>query len=328
MKRAALLFGSAGNAHLQALAQELPDAGLEARVMDPRRVLARGGIRVRVASDGTPSAESDLVELDGVRVVWALSHDPLRLAPGVDRAARPFARAAAAASLQSLRRALDVPWMNDPWRAGPANDKLWQLVLARRRGLRVPETLVSNDPAALRAMARRRGSVAVKSPSGSAGLPDVMRVLTQRVRVAELADDDGIRAAPVMAQEYVAKKSEVRATVVGARVHAVEIFSQETSRTRVDWRRYDHRTRYEALRLPRAVERACVQVTRDVGLDYAGIDLVRTPRDEYVFLEVNSEPAWLWIEDLTGLPLSREIARLIAKRAGAARRPGARARLR
>jgi glutathione synthase/RimK-type ligase-like ATP-grasp enzyme len=142
-----------------------------------------------------------------------------------------------------------------------------------------------------------------------------MRILTQRVGPEELDDDGAIRSAPVMAQAYVPKRTEVRATVVAGRVMAVEIHSQETERTRVDWRRYDHRTRYERLDLPADVRRACVQVTRDVGLDYSGIDLVRTPRDEYVFLEVNSEPAWLWIEDLTGMRITRALAGLLKRKA-------------
>ena len=81
--------------------------------------------------------------------------------------------------------------------------------------------------------------------------------------------------------------------------------------------RYDARTRYAKLALPSDVRRRCVAVARACGLDYTGIDLVRTPKDEYVFLEANSEPAWLWIEDATGLPITRDLAALLARRAKA-----------
>ncbi len=316
MTSAALLLGSPENAHLKALAEELPGVGLEPRVLDPRRFPAEGSLSVSLDRAGRARARSSLVDLDGVRVGWLSSHDAPRLARGTAPAARRYARAAALSGLASLRRALGVPWVNDPDRAVRAGDKFHQLVLAHARGFRVPETLLSNEPRDLRAMARRLRSLAVKSPSGSAGLPDDTRVLTQRVGARDLADAEALRAAPVLAQAYVPKRTEIRATVVGGAVHAVEIFSQETERTRVDWRRYDHRTRYERVRLPREAARRCVQVTRDAGLDYSGIDLVRTPSDDLVFLEVNSEPAWLWIEDLTGMPLTRAIARLLARRAG------------
>jgi glutathione synthase/RimK-type ligase-like ATP-grasp enzyme len=321
---AALLYGSPSNPHLAALAEELPGVGVEPRVLDPRRFPGRGTLSLRLGRAGAAQVETTLADLDGVGVGWFSSHDGPRLSGDVLPSARRFARAASMAALVSLRDAEGFPWVNDPWRGYPARDKFTQLLAARRRGLRVPETLVTNDPAALRAMARRLGSVAVKSPSGSAGLRDDMRILTQRVGPEELDDDGAIRSAPVMAQAYVPKRTEVRATVVAGRVMAVEIHSQETERTRVDWRRYDHRTRYERLDLPADVRRACVQVTRDVGLDYSGIDLVRTPRDEYVFLEVNSEPAWLWIEDLTGMRITRALAGLLKRKARGRAARGAR----
>lgn len=312
--KAALLLGSPTNAHLAALAEELPRAGLAPRIFDPTVFPRRSTLSLRMRPDGKRRASASEVDLRGVAVAWFSSLDGPRVSGALVPGSRAFAKAAASAALVSLRQALDVPWVNDPWRAAPASDKLWQLALARERGFAVPDTLVTNDPAQLRRFAARR-ALAVKSPSGSAGLPEEMRVLTQRVRASELPSDEEIRAAPVMAQAYVPKASEIRATVVGSSVHAVEIFSQETASTRVDWRRYDHRTRYEKVQLPAPIRRRCVQVAKDVGLDYGGIDLVRTQRDELVFLEVNSEPAWLWIEDLVGLPITRAIARLLARRA-------------
>lgn len=317
---AALLFGSPSNPHLAALAEELPKVGMTPRVLDPRRFPARGTMRLHLDPGGDAEVETTLARLDDVRVGWFSSHDGIRLAGDLAPAARMYARAAALAGLVSLRVARGFPWINDPWKAHPAADKFGQLLVAQRHGLRIPETLLTNDPEALRDMARRLGRIAVKSPSGSTGLPEDTRILTQLVRASELQDDDAIRSAPVLAQAYVPKRTEVRATVVGGRVLAVEIHSQETERTRVDWRRYDHRTRYERIDLPADVRRACVQVTRDVGLDYSGIDLIRTPEEEYVFLEVNSEPAWLWIEDLTGLPVTRALAGLLKRRAQAAPR--------
>lgn len=36
------------------------------------------------------------------------------------------------------------------------------------------------------------------------------------------------------------------------------------------------------------------------------------PDDEYVFLEINSNGQWLWIEQLTGMPISKTIAETLA----------------
>jgi glutathione synthase/RimK-type ligase-like ATP-grasp enzyme len=317
MTRAALLLGRADHPNVVALQEELPRHGVEPRVLDPRGFPARATLSVHLDKAKRPALRTTLADVDDVKVGWFSSHESVRVSSRVARPARPFARAAAVAGLVSLRQAHSVPWVNDPWRAARAGDKVWQLVVARRRGFAVPETLLTNDPDAFRAFVRRRKRVAVKSPSGSAGLPDDRRVLTHLVTPRDLADADAVAHAPVLAQEYVEKRTEVRATVVGGRVFACEIHSQATPRTRVDWRRYDARTPHGRLDLPAAVRRRCVQVARDLGLDYSGIDLVRTPRDEYVFLEANSEPAWLWVEDKTGLPITRALARLLAARAAA-----------
>jgi glutathione synthase/RimK-type ligase-like ATP-grasp enzyme len=51
---------------------------------------------------------------------------------------------------------------------------------------------------------------------------------------------------------------------------------------------------------------------RRFGLIYSSFDFVRTPDGEYVFLETNPFGQWLWIEDLTGMPISKAIANYLA----------------
>ena len=43
------------------------------------------------------------------------------------------------------------------------------------------------------------------------------------------------------------------------------------------------------------------------------IDLVVTPDGRYVFLEINPNGQFLWVEQLTGLPISRAIAALLIR---------------
>lgn len=313
MSNAAVLLGRPDHPNVQALADELPRHGLEPRVLDPRRFPADATMTLHLTRAGKLRVESDLADLEDARVGWFSSQESIRLSRDIIPGARAFARAAAIAGMVSLRQVKRIPWVNDPWRAAAAGDKFLQLQIARERGFSIPETLLTNDPREFRALLRKRGALAVKSPSGSAGLPDAQRVLTQRVTSARGAA--GVRLAPVLAQEYVEKRTEIRATVVGSRVFAMEIDSQASPRTRTDWRRYDARVENRRVELPAAVRRKCIQVTKDCGLEYSGIDLIRTPREEYVFLEANSEPAWLWVEDATGLPITRALAALLARRA-------------
>jgi glutathione synthase/RimK-type ligase-like ATP-grasp enzyme len=60
--------------------------------------------------------------------------------------------------------------------------------------------------------------------------------------------------------------------------------------------------------LPEKVAQQCVDLVARSRLVYATIDLILTPDDRYVFLELNSAGEYGWIESLTGLPISEAIA--------------------
>jgi glutathione synthase/RimK-type ligase-like ATP-grasp enzyme len=45
-----------------------------------------------------------------------------------------------------------------------------------------------------------------------------------------------------------------------------------------------------------------------MNLKFGFEDLIKTPSDEIYFLEVNTKGNWLWIEELTGMKISKEIA--------------------
>ena len=65
--------------------------------------------------------------------------------------------------------------------------------------------------------------------------------------------------------------------------------------------------------LPVAEVRRCRALVRRLGLRFGAIDMVQTPSGEHVFLEINPNGQWLWIERATGLPIANAIARLLAK---------------
>ena len=115
--------------------------------------------------------------------------------------------------------------------------------------------------------------------------------------------------APLVIQEYVPKSLEVRATVVGSQVFAAAIHSQQSQRARHDWRHYDFdKTPHEAHTLPEGVSSLCIQLVQSLSLNFGAIDLVLTPDGRYVFLEINPSGQWLWIEELTDLPIGDAIA--------------------
>ena len=135
---------------------------------------------------------------------------------------------------------------------------------------------------------------------------------TEAVSTRDVAYAKTLRFCPVILQAYIPKQVELRITVVGRKVFAAEIRSQETNHTRHDWRRYDHfKTPYFIHELPQDVIQHCVQLVEKLGLCYGAIDMIVTPDGRYVFLEINSNGQYLWVEQATRLVISDAIADLL-----------------
>jgi glutathione synthase/RimK-type ligase-like ATP-grasp enzyme len=101
----------------------------------------------------------------------------------------------------------------------------------------------------------------------------------------------------------------VRVTVVGASVFTAAIHSQHDEATRDDCRRkgllnLPHRVH----QLPDEEALRCCELVRRLGLQFGAIDLVYTPESRYVFLEINPNGQYGWVEERTGLSINRAIA--------------------
>jgi len=113
-----------------------------------------------------------------------------------------------------------------------------------------------------------------------------------------------ISATPVILQEYVHKSLELRVTVIGPRVFTAALFSQQTREGRVDWRRsVQDDLRHERYDLPEDISERCRRLVKGLGLKFGAIDLILTPEGHFVFLEINPNGQWTWIESRTGMPM-------------------------
>ncbi len=192
-------------------------------------------------------------------------------------------------------------WVN-PLR-GHQVSKPAQLIAALQCGFRIPSTLVSNDPAEIMAF--------VKAASGPVVYKTFGAVVPTTVVTADLlADPEMLRWTPGIYQRYVEKAYELRVTVVGRRIFAVRINSQDTARGRIDWREAQLTPRgqpsdlaFNPTVLPKSMERRCLRLLEALGLAFGAIDLIVTPQGKYVFLEINPAGQFLWIDSALGLPL-------------------------
>ncbi len=271
------------------------------------RIALEYGKRSRGA---TLETAAGALRADRVRAVWWRRPEPFDLGRGLSRADAAFSFRQALEALAGLAASLDARWVNDPWRDAAASHKPGQLALAGRLGLRVPSTLVTNDPDRARKFLARRGRTGAVHKTLQ-GIGDDWRP-TRLVRSSDRARLDALPWAPVIFQEYV-PGVDVRVTVVGDEVFAAEIDARETASPE-DFRQVWKEARMAPCALPKRVELRLRRLVTELGLRYAAIDLRRRDDGEHVFLEVNPSGQWLFVEQRTGQPITAAVARLLAAR--------------
>jgi len=201
--------------------------------------------------------------------------------------------------------------MSPPTALWQAESKIRQLQAAAAAGLDCPPTLVSNDPIEIREFWAANGPLIAKPLK--LGYFDYgatqAATFTTAIDQEALADDSALVAAPVIFQPNIRKQFDLRVTIVGGDVFAATIDSQREPTARTDWRRTGTDLQHERHSLPDGLHQACLRLMQELGLQFGALDFVLTPEGRYVFLEVNPNGQWLWIEERLGYSITDAISK-------------------
>lgn len=259
---------------------------------------SRGAITL---ADGTRIVSED------VSAVWYRRPGRVRVNPAIrDEFDRAFADTEWTHALDSFFTVAFRRNISPPLKQRAATKPV-QLALAVRAGLRVPETLITSEPDQAAAFAQKWGGAVVHK----AMTAPPHRFLDTRAWDADTARHlDDLALCPTIFQERIFGPADVRVTIVGRQVFAACI---ETARGRagVD-SRLDHDAPCTPYELPRAVEAAILRLMDELGLVFGTVDLKLADNGEHVFLEVNPQGQFLYIEILTGLPISEGLAEFLS----------------
>ncbi|MFD7436296.1 ATP-grasp ribosomal peptide maturase [Streptomyces sp. NPDC059861] len=257
-----------------------------------------------------------LVSMDGLRSVWVR-----RPGTPATRVAEPSAWLTEESSqaLYGMLRSSGTRWMNHPDAARRARHKPWQLRLAQRCGLPVPATLITTFPQAARDFAERFPDLVVKPVSGAHPQEPPRAVPTSRV--APDADFAAVAFGPTLLQRRIAKRGDIRLTVVGDRLLAARRpTAPDADPDEVDVRFATDRTPWERAEVPPRVAEGVLAYLRDAELAYGAFDFAEDGDGTWWFLECNQSGQFGFIEADTGLPIARSIAEWLARPAAGERR--------
>ncbi|MEW2507598.1 ATP-grasp ribosomal peptide maturase [Amycolatopsis sp. NPDC047767] len=252
------------------------------------------------------------IDLDTITAVWYRSPRIFDFPAAMTATERQHATIEAKYGLGGILMTLPVLWVNHPARLADAAYKPVQLVTAQRCGLTVPDTLVTNEPEAVRAFADS-GRTVSKMLGGVSVVEGGVRKFS-RTHLLDPADLDDLRGVEQTAhqfQRWAPKAHEARVIVIGDHLTAVSIHA-DSAASYVDYRADYASLRYELVTPPAAVESGIRNLMKELGLVYGAIDFVVSPTGEWVFLEVNAAGQYGWLEDHTGAPLTDQLADLLA----------------
>ena len=240
------------------------------------------------------------VDLSTVDVVWNRRMEFSVMPRAIDPRDRDYVAKQLRFADVSLRTMLrHAFWINPFEHARAADAKPFQLQMARRNGLLVPETLISNRPEAIRAFLETHDDVIHKPLIGAAWEENdkVLTTYTARVKLEDLPRDELLRAAPGIFQAKVPKQFEVRAQFFGESCFAMKIDPSRIEYGDLDWRRHQHGSMTDgSVQLPDAVREACLRQLRSLGLVAGAFDFIVSPDGEWFYLEVNEAGQFIFVE--------------------------------
>lgn len=244
-----------------------------------------------------------------IRIGESLKHslDAEYVAPSVDESRKTFF---------GMIASLDIFKLDDPLKMELANRKQLQLKVAQDIGLKIPKTLITNEPQAVKkfyeenpqgVITKMQASFAVNQSGAE------MVVFTNAVNEEALKELEQIRFCPMTFQENIPKKLELRIIVVGNKLYTASVDSQQSTESKDDWRKkgISFINDWEKFELPKEVEQRVLKFMHHFGLNYGALDFILTPDDQLYFLEINTAGEFYWLERKPGFPISSGLADLL-----------------
>lgn len=277
-------------------------------------VIGRGTIYVRDSGR--------TVKIEEVRTVWFRKPEPVNVShfTGLEPAALDYVDAEFGELLLNLYSLLNhVPWINNPFSTRIAHRKMLQLRTAAKVGFTTPRTIITNNAEAALAFAEGlSGDIAVKSLGAvtvtelsGGGATVQYGLFTRRVTLGELRSvKDTIGHVPTAFQEFLEKRYELRITCVGSQCFACRIESREDDLTADDYR-FDTRGLVHTPQACPELEGMLQAYMRAFRVNFGCFDILVTKTGDPVFLECNVNGQFLWVENMTGMPISETIARYL-----------------
>jgi len=250
--------------------------------------------------------------LNDITGIWYRRPKSPEFSLGVDDNIKEFVTDEVKNMFSGIWRSINTIWVSHPDSIRNCSSKIDQMNLANKLGLSIPDTIITNNVYEAKEFINKYDDVLVKPLyknhfSTNSGEKILYSNILSKTNYGNL---DLIQNCPLIIQKYINKKLDIRINIFGKNIFATEIHSQinNSSKIKYDWRRSaDVEIPHCEHILPDEIIDLCFKVVEHYKLNFGAFDFILTPNGEYVFLEINPNGQWAWIEDLTKQPLSNAL---------------------
>jgi len=161
--------------------------------------------------------------------------------------------------------------------------------IARQLGIDTPDDLIFSDKASLESKIKNSNNKFITKITS--GRPISCFNDFSIFNYTKIVELEKIPEAffPSLVQNHIEKRYELRIFYLDGDFFSMAIFSQSENQTSIDFRNVNKQkiNRCVPFKLPNGIEHKLDLLMRELGLNSGSIDMIVTPKYEYIFLEVN-----------------------------------------
>lgn len=220
-------------------------------------------------------------------------------------------------TLEGLYKILDKAyWVNSVYNIRNAENKIYQLLLAQKIGFSIPKSLITNVPTEAMKFYNQENQTCIIKPIKTGlveGKNEEGVIFTNEIKLTE-NNSKRISSCPSYLQGLIKKKGDLRVTVVGDKLFAAFIDSQKGDTSKIDWRKTTKPLAHKKYELSKKVSLKCLDLLKKLKLNFGALDFIVTEKNKLIFLEINPNGQWAWIEKKLNYPISKQLSKLLIEK--------------
>lgn len=197
------------------------------------------------------------------------------------------------------------------------NNKILNLMLAKTLGIKIPDTLITNNKESLIQFSKNRRIITkpinhyhtirhntyIEETKGA--------ILLNRKEIKDVNSNFFTSKF----QSYKDKIFEIRCFFLKENFYSMAIFSQRNIKTKIDYRNYDLKepNRCVPFILPKSLKTKLKILMNRLNYDTGSIDLIYSKKREFIFLEINPSGQYEWLNKSCNYYIDHEIAQILSK---------------